>query len=47
MTWQNHCRYGYHIDHIRPLEKIYLFDPKQQPVVFNYKNSKFVYFEVV
>ena len=29
MTWQNHGRYGWHIDHIRPLEKFDLSDPKQ------------------
>ena len=40
MTWQNHGRYGWHIDHIRPLEKFDLSDPKQQLVAFNYKNCQ-------
>ena len=40
MTWQNHGRYGWHIDHIRPLEKFDLSDPKQQLIAFNYKNCQ-------
>ena len=40
MTWQNHGRYGWHIDHIRPLEKFDLTDSQQQLIAFNYKNCQ-------
>jgi hypothetical protein len=40
MTWQNHGRYGWHIDHIRALEKFDLTDPQQQLIAFNYKNCQ-------
>jgi hypothetical protein len=40
MNWKNHGRYGWHIDHIRPLESFNLKDPKQQIIAFNYKNCQ-------
>ena len=40
MTWKNHSRYGWHIDHIRPLDSFDLRDPKQQLIAFNYKNMQ-------
>ena len=40
MTWKNHGRFGWHIDHIKPLEKFDLTDPNQQLIAFNYKNCQ-------
>ena len=35
MTWQNHGRYGWHIDHIKPLS---MFENPLCPEAWNYKN---------
>ena len=40
MTWENHGIYGWHIDHIRPLESFDLSDSEQQLIAFNYKNCQ-------
>jgi len=38
MTWKNHGRFGWHIDHIRPCSKFDLSNHLQQKICFNYKN---------
>ena len=38
MTWKNHGRFGWHIDHIRACSRFDLSDPVQQKICFNYKN---------
>jgi hypothetical protein len=38
MTWQNHTRKGWHIDHIKACSIFDLSDPEQQKECFNYKN---------
>ena len=38
MTWQNHGRHGWHIDHIRPCASFDLTDPDQQRQCFHYSN---------
>ena len=38
MSWRNYGFYGWHIDHIKPVSKFNLLDPKQQKKCFNYKN---------
>lgn len=38
MTWENHRRYGWHIDHIRPLNSFDLSDPAQQAAACHYTN---------
>ena len=38
MTWDNHGKYGWHIDHIEPLYKFDLTNPEQFKVACNYKN---------
>lgn len=38
MTWANHGRLGWHIDHIRPCASFDLTDPAQQRECFHYTN---------
>ena len=38
MTWNNHGRYGWHIDHITPCASFDLTDPDQQKICFHYSN---------
>lgn len=38
MTWENHGRDGWHIDHIRPCASFDLTDPEQQRQCFHYSN---------
>jgi len=38
MNWDNHGRYGWHIDHIKPVSSFNLSNLKQQKECFNYKN---------
>lgn len=38
MTIENHGRYGWHIDHIKPCSSFDLSDPEQQKACFHYTN---------
>ena len=38
MTWENHSRQGWHIDHIIPCSSFDLSDPKEQKKCFHYTN---------
>ena len=38
MTWKNHNRYGWHIDHIRPCASFNLINPDEQIKCFHYTN---------
>lgn len=38
MTWENHSKYGWHIDHIRPCASFDLSDQEQQKQCFHYTN---------
>lgn len=38
MTWDNYGRYGWHIDHIKPLSLFDLCDPNQQSIACHYTN---------
>jgi hypothetical protein len=40
MTWENHSRTGWHIDHIVPVSAFDLSDPIQQRICFNYRNMR-------
>ena len=38
MTWENHGRGGWHLDHIRPCMRFTLSESAQQLVAFNWRN---------
>jgi hypothetical protein len=38
MSWDNHTKKGWHIDHIRPCASFDLTDPEQQKICFHYTN---------
>ena len=38
MTWENHGKFGWHIDHIVPCSSFDLTDPVQQRKCFHYTN---------
>lgn len=38
MTWANHGKYGWHIDHIRPCSSFDLSKPEEQAACFHYTN---------
>lgn len=38
MTWENHSRNGWHIDHIKPCASFNLSDPEEQNICFHYSN---------
>lgn len=40
MTWENHDRHGWHIDHIRACATFDLTDPEQQRVCFHFTNLR-------
>ena len=40
MSWDNHGRDGWHIDHIKPCKDFDLTDPKQQLLCFHYTNLR-------
>ena len=40
MTWENHGQFGWHVDHILPLNTFDLTDPYQQRIAFNYNNLR-------
>ena len=40
MTWKNHGQFGWHVDHILPLNTFDLTDPEQQRIAFNYNNLR-------
>jgi hypothetical protein len=38
MSWDNHGKHGWHIDHIRPCASFDFSDPEQQQQCFHYSN---------
>jgi len=40
MTWDNYGLYGWHIDHIKPINTFDLSDPEQQKQCFHYTNLR-------
>jgi hypothetical protein len=40
MTWENHAKNGWHIDHIKPCNTFNLADPEQQKQCFHYTNLR-------
>lgn len=40
MTWENRAPNGWHIDHIKPLEKFDLTNENQIKEAFNFKNTR-------
>jgi hypothetical protein len=40
MTWDNHSKEGWHIDHIKPCASFDLTDPKQLAECFHYTNQR-------
>ena len=40
MSWANHTRNGWHIDHIRPINTFDLTDPDQRKQCFHYTNLR-------
>lgn len=46
MSWDNHGKKGWHIDHIRPCASFDLTDPSQQRACFNYTNLQPLWWDV-
>lgn len=40
MSWENHSKYGWHIDHVRPCSSFDLTDPAQLKECFHYTNTQ-------
>lgn len=40
MNWENHGKFGWHIDHIIPCSKFDLIDPEEQKKCFHYTNMQ-------
>lgn len=40
MSWDNHGKFGWHIDHIKPCALFDLTDPEQQKICFHYTNTQ-------
>lgn len=40
MSWDNHGKYGWHIDHIKPCAKFNLSDTEEQRKCFHYSNMQ-------
>ena len=40
MSWDNHGKHGWHIDHIKPCNTFDLTDPEQQKQCFHYSNVR-------
>jgi len=38
MTWENHKKYGWHIDHVKPCASFDLTDPEEQKKCFHFSN---------
>ena len=46
MSWKNHSLKGWHIDHIKPINKFDLSKPSELKRCFNYKNLQPLWAEV-
>jgi hypothetical protein len=40
MSWENHGKFGWHIDHIKPISSFDLTNENEQLECFNYKNMQ-------